>query len=110
MLSLLLQHGGVGLLDAEHEVAEGAVDVLAAALHGGAVGRVAHVDGDGARVHVVAGVQRVQLLVAGDDQVRVGARRQHDAAARRVRRHRDLRRQPADSMALLLKFCLYYLQ
>lgn len=28
----LLQHGGVGALDAEHQVAEGAVDVLAAAL------------------------------------------------------------------------------
>ena len=32
-------------VDAEHEVAEGAVDVLAAALHGRLVGRVDDVDG-----------------------------------------------------------------
>ena len=35
-------------VDAEHEVAEGAVDVLAAALHGRLVGRVDDVDSHGA--------------------------------------------------------------
>ena len=57
----LLQHGGVGLLDAEHQVAEGTVDVLAAALQRRVVGRVAQVHRDGPRA-----------LLRKDSQVKFG--------------------------------------
>ena len=85
-LPVLLQHRGVRLLDAEHQVAEGTVDVVAAALQRRVVGRVAQVHRDGARLLVVGRVQRVQLAVARPDDARVGARRQHYRARRLDRR------------------------
>ena len=66
-------------VDAEHEVAEGAVDVLAAALHGRLVGRVDDVDGHRAGGgDVVGGVEGVEVAVTGADHVGVGADRDHD--------------------------------
>ena len=44
---VLLQHRGVRPLKAEHQVAEGTVDVLAAALQRRVVGRVAEIHRDG---------------------------------------------------------------
>ena len=84
---ILLENGWVCLLDVKHEIAEGTVDVLAAALKGGVVGRVAHVDRDGrlARGHVVRRVQRVHLEVTGDHQVGVRRLRVDEAASLRER-------------------------
>ena len=76
----LLEHRGVGLLDAEHQVAEGTVDVLAAALQRRIVGRVEQVHRDGPRLLVVGRVLRVQLEVPRPDDARVRPLRQHDRA------------------------------
>ncbi len=87
--SLLLQDGGIRLLNAEHEVAEGTVDVLTSTLDGGTVGRVADVNGDRTSVDVVGGIQGLQVLVARDDEVGVCPSRLDDAPTGRVRWHRD---------------------
>ena len=76
----LLQHGRISLLDAEHEIAKGTVDVLAAALHRRVVGRVAHVDRDGPGPLIVAREQRVQLLMPGKDHSGLGVLRRCDVS------------------------------
>ena len=76
----LLEHRGVGHLDVEHQVAEGTVDVLAAALQRRVVGRVEHVHRDGPRLLVVGRELRVQLEVPRPDDARVRPLRQHDGA------------------------------
>ena len=54
------------MFDAEKEVAEWTVDVLAAALNGRVVGRVDEVHRQApANLAIVAGVKGVQLLVSG---------------------------------------------
>ena len=59
-----IEDWGVGFLDAEEEVAEGTVDVFAAALHRRVVGRVDDVDGQvAAEGAIVACEQGVQVLV-----------------------------------------------
>lgn len=73
---------------AEHEVAEGAVDVLAAALHGRVVGCVDDVDRHGAGDDVVGGVEGVVVEVPGADHVVLGAAGNHDGRAARRRRRR----------------------
>lgn len=104
----LLEHRGVGHLDVEHQVAEGTVDVLAAALQRRVVGRVEHVHRDGPRLLVVGRELRVQLEVPRPDDARVRPLRQHDrAGGPRRRRSRGLSTSSAMKI-LALNFCLRF--
>ena len=69
-------------VDAEHEVAEGAVDVLAAALHGRLVGRVDDIDCHGAGDDVVGSVEGVEVAVTRSDHVGVGPVRDQEGRPR----------------------------